>query len=152
MVDPILVVLTNILVSPNQSHWLLVEQYNCLIQYKLCLLPNMLIITIIVLYVYYYTFLSWCPYCHTITVIHIRRDGMWFTYISNICYNQRYSGSDTRQHTRMFSANFGRSQGARRMPSAFARKIMIVLLVIVGQIKHCENVSTCNETFMFIAR
>ena len=57
-----------------------------------------------------------------------------------------------RRHTRMHSGNVGRSQGIRRMLSAFTKKNIIILLVIVCQIKHCENMSTCNETFIFIAR
>ena len=57
-----------------------------------------------------------------------------------------------RGHTRMLSANVGRSQSIRRMLSAFTKKNVFILFVIEGQIKHCENESTCSETFISIAR
>ena len=47
----------------------------------------------------------------------------------------------------MLSASFGRSQGIRRMPSAVTKKNMIIVLVIVGQIEHCENVT---HLYLFI--
>ena len=34
------------------------------------------------------------------------------------------------------------------MFSAFIKKNMFILFVIEGQIKHCENESTCSETFI----
>ena len=56
----------------------------------------------------------------------------------------------------MLSGNVGRSQGIRRMLSASTKKYdYVVGHYTVGQIiiiKHCENVFTCNETFIFIAR
>ena len=48
------------------------------------------------------------------------------------CAAQCCSGSDTRAYAYV-SGNFGRSQGVRRMLSAFTKN-MIILLVIVGQI------------------
>ena len=44
-----------------------------------------------------------------------------------------------RRHTRMLSANFGRSQSISLMLSAFTKTIFVILFVIEVQIKHCEN-------------
>ena len=58
-----------------------------------------------------------------------------------------------RGHTRMLSANFGRSQGIRRMLSAFTKKYnYFVGHDIVGQIKHCKTCLHATKPSFCIAR
>ena len=75
----------------------------------------------------------------TITSVD-RRDGV----VIAIAVVSSVVAAVIRGHTRMLSGNFGRSQGIRRMLSAFTKN-MIILMVIVCQIKHCEMVSTSTK-------
>ena len=56
-----------------------------------------------------------------------------------------------RGHTRMLSVNFGRSQGIRRMLSAFNKTYnYFVGHDIVGQIKHCKMCLHATKPEAFI--